>query len=135
MQIGEFAPGADDPDTTLDFNVTIVEPAPLTGDTVTAKADDTGKPIDVAAGDWLAVELESNPSTGYLWLVTANDGAVLRLLPESGFEATGDAPGAGGTQRFVFRALAPGEVELGIGLFPPGEELPEQIFDLVVTVQ
>ena len=131
VQIGEFAPGADDPDTTLDFNVTIVEPAPLTGDTVTAKADDTGKPIDVAAGDWLAVELESNPSTGYLWLVTANDGAVLRLLPESGFEATGDAPGAGGTQRFVFRALAPGEVELGIGLFPPGEELPEQIFDLV----
>lgn len=135
VQIGEFAPGADHSDTTLDFNVTIVEPAPLTGDTVTATAEDTGKTIDVAAGDWLAVELESNPSTGYLWLVTANDGAVLRLLPEGGFAATGDAPGAGGTQRFVFRALAPGEVELGISLFPPGEALPEQIFDLVVTVQ
>jgi inhibitor of cysteine peptidase len=138
VQIGEFAPGADDPDQTLDFNATIAEPAPLTGNTVTATADDAGTRIDVTAGDWLAIELESNPTTGYLWLLTANDGAVLRLLPESGFVQSPDAEGvtgAGGVQQFVFRALAPGEVELGIGLFPPGEVLPEQIYDLTVTVK
>lgn len=138
VQIGEFAPGADDPDQTLDFNATLVEPAPLTGNTVTVTADDAGKRIDVTAGDWLAIELESNPTTGYLWLLTANDGAVLRLLPESGFVQDPGAEGvtgAGGVQHFLLRALAPGEVELSIGLFPPGEELPEQIYDLTVTVK
>ena len=92
----------------------------------------------MTAGDWLSVELESNPTTGYLWTLTANDGAVLRLLPESGFEqAPGSegATGAGGVQKFVFRALTPGSVELGIGLFPPGAELPEQVFALDVTVK
>ncbi|MFO7633737.1 MAG: protease inhibitor I42 family protein [Caldilinea sp.] len=135
VQIAEFAPGADDPDKTLDFNATIIDPAPLTGATVTATAEDAGKIIQVTAGDWLAVELESNPSSGTVWILTANDGAVLRLLPESGFETSAEMPGAGGTQHFVFRALAPGEVKLGIGLFPAGEEISEQVFDLGVTVK
>jgi inhibitor of cysteine peptidase len=135
VQIGEFAPGADDPDKTLDFNATIVDPAPLTGNTVTATADDAGKAIALAAGDWLAVELESNPSTGYLWLVTANDGAVLRLLPESGYTATSDMPGAPGMQHFAFRALAPGAVALAISLFPPGDDTPEQVVEYAVAVK
>lgn len=135
VQIGEFAPGADQPDKTLDFNATIVEPAPLTGNTVAATADDSGNDVAVAAGDWLSIELESNPSTGYLWVVTANDGAVLRLLPESGFTASGDMPGAGGVQRFVFRALQPGAVKLAIGLFPPGSAEPEQAVEYAVTVE
>jgi predicted secreted protein len=135
VQIAEFAPGADQPDKTLDFNATIVEPAPLTGNTVTATADDSGNDVAVAAGDWLSIELESNPSTGYLWVVTANDGAVLRLLPESGYTGTSDMPGAPGMQHFVFRALQPGAVELAIGLFPPGGNEPEQAVEYAVTVE
>lgn len=135
VQIGEFAPGADDPDQTLDFNVTISDPAPLTGNTVTATADDSGQEITVAAGDWLDVTLESNPSTGYLWVVSANDGAVLRLLPESGFTASGELPGAGGVQRFAFRALQPGAVDFKMGLYPPGSEEAAEEFALTVTVE
>ena len=135
VQIGEFAPGADQPDQTLDFNTTIVDPAPLTGNTVTVSAADAGSSINVAAGDWLAVELDANPSTGYQWRVTANDGAVLRLLPESGFTASADAPGAPGTQRFVFRAMAPGVVSLEIGEFAPGADAPDQTMEFAVTVQ
>jgi len=135
VQIGEFAPGADQPDKTLDFNATIVDPAPLTGNIVSATADDSGKDVAVAAGDWLSIELESNPSTGYLWVVTANNGAVLRLLPESGFAAADAMPGAGGVQRFVFRALQPGAVDLAIGLIPPGGEEPEQAVEYAVTVE
>lgn len=135
VQIGEFAPGADQPDKTLDFNATIVDPAPLTGNIVSATADDSGNDVAVAAGDWLSIELESNPSTGYLWVVTANNGAVLRLLPESGFAAADAMPGAGGVQRFVFRALQPGAVALAIGLIPPGGEEPEQAVEYAVTVE
>ncbi len=135
VQIGEFAPGADQPDQTLDFNTTIVDPAPLTGNTVTVSAADAGSSINVAAGDWLAVELDANPSTGYQWRVTANDGAVLRLLPESGFTASADAPGAPGTQRFVFRAMASGAVSLEIGEFAPGADAPDQTLEFAVTVQ
>jgi inhibitor of cysteine peptidase len=135
VQLGEYAPGAEDPDKTLDFNATIVDPAPLTGNTVMATVDDVGKAIDVAAGDWFSVELESNPSTGYLWLVTANDGAVLRLLPESGYTGTSDMPGAPGMQHFAFRALTPGAVDLAIGLFPPGGDTPEQVVEYAVTVK
>lgn len=136
VQIGEFAPGADAPDRTLDFNVTIVDPTPLTGDTVTITDADAGKRIDLMAGDWLAVELESNPTTGYVWTLIANDGAVLRLLPESGFAPDAEgAVGAGGVQRFVFRALTPGAVNLEIGLFPPGGEAPEQVFAVNIMVK
>ncbi len=135
VQIGEFAPGADEAERTLDYNVTIVDPAPLTGNTVTATAGDAGAPIDVAAGDWLAVELDANPSTGYQWLVTASDGAVLRLLPESGFTASAEMPGAPGMQRFVFRALTPGTVSLQIGEFPPGAAEPDKTLEFAVTVE
>lgn len=138
VQIGEFAPGADAPDRTLDYNITIAEPAPLTGNTTTVTAADANQRIELAAGDWLAVELESNPSTGYVWTLTANNGAVLRLQPESGYtprpEAEG-AAGAGGVQRFLFRALTPGDVALEIGLFPPGEAAPEQLFAVDVVVK
>ena len=135
VQIGEFPPGAEEAERTLDYNVTIVDPAPLTGNTVTVTAADVGTAIDVAAGDWLAVELDANPSTGYQWLVTANDGAVLRLLPESGFTASAEMPGAPGTQRFVFRALTPGAVSLQIGEFPPGADAPDQTLEFAVTVE
>ena len=91
VQIGEFAPGADQPDKTLDFNVTVAEPALLTGHTVTATEVQSGQPIDLAAGDLLKVSIASNPTTGYLWSVTQNDGALLRLLPESGFTADSTA--------------------------------------------
>jgi inhibitor of cysteine peptidase len=135
VQISEFAPGAEEAARTLDYNVTIVDPTPLTGNTVTVTAADAGTAIDVTAGDWLAVELDANPSTGYQWLVTANDGAVLRLLPESGFTASADMPGAPGMQRFVFRALTPGTVALEIGEFPPGADAPGQTLEFAVTVE
>lgn len=138
VQIGEYAPGADDPDRTLDFNVTIVEPAPLNGNTITLTDADAGKRIDMTAGDVLVVELASNPSTGYAWKLTANNGAVLRLQPDSGFAeapATEGVTGASGVQRFVLRALTPGAVDLEIGLFPPGSDTPERVYTAQITVK
>lgn len=138
VQISEFAPGADEPNRTLDFNATIVDPAPLTGNTVTLTDADADKRIEMAAGDWLVVELISNPTTGYAWTLTANDGAVLRLQPDSGFiqaPAAEGATGAGGVQRFVFRALTLGVVDLEISLFPPGGDAAEEVYRTQVVVK
>ena len=138
VQIGEFAPGANDPDRTLDFNVTIVDPAPLTDNTVTLTEADADKRIEMAAGDRLVVELTSNPTTGYAWTLTANDGAVLRLQPDSGFAqapAAEGLTGAGGVQHFVFRALTPGVVDLEISLFPPGGATAETVYAAQVVVK
>jgi len=135
VQIGEFAPGADQEDKTLDFNVTVTDPAPLTGNTVTATDAESGKPLELAAGDLLKVSIAANPTTGYLWLVTANDGALLRLLPESGFTAESDLAGAPGMQDFIFRALGAGEVTLQIGEFPPGAGTPDKTLEYAVTIQ
>ena len=107
VQIAEFAPGADQPDKTLDFNATIADPAPLTGNTVTATEAESGKPIELVAGDLLKMSIAGNPTTGYAWRVTANDGVLLRLLPESGFTADSELVGAPGVQDFIFRAWAP----------------------------
>lgn len=138
VQIAEFAPGADDPDRTLDFNVTIVEPVQETGDTIILKNEDAGGRIEVTAGDRLVVELASNLGAGYVWRLTANDGGVLQLQPESGFanaSAAESEPGAGAVQRFVFRALTPGVVDLAISLFPPGDDAAVEVHRAQVVVK
>lgn len=139
VQIAEFAPGADDPDLTLDFNATIVDPAPLTGNTVEVNSADNGNNVQLTAGDWLKIALEENASTGYVWSVTANDGAVLRFVPTG--DATAEAAsedavaGAGGSRIFLLRALQPGAVDLEISLFPPGSDEAEEVFAVNVTVE
>ncbi|MBK8050254.1 MAG: protease inhibitor I42 family protein [Anaerolineales bacterium] len=135
VQLGEFAPGADDSDTTLDFNAMIVDPAPLTGNTVTLTDADAGKPVNLVAGDLLQIAIPANPSTGYQWVVTQNDGALLRLQPDSGFKPESDLEGAPGTQIFLFRSLQPGSVGLQIGEFPPGAEQADKTLEYAVTIE
>ena len=69
--------------------------------------------MQVAAGGTVVVELPGNPTTGYIWQVTANDESI--LLP-TGYEFTpdSDAIGAGGMEQFKFNAMAPGTVELAL---------------------
>jgi len=139
VQIAEFAPGADDPERTLDFNAVIVEPAPLTGNTVELTAADNGAAVELAAGDWLKIVLEENTSTGYSWTVTGNDGAVLRFVPTSDATVADELDttvvGAGGSRIFLLRVLQPGAVDLAISLFPPGGDAAEEVFAVNVVVE
>ena len=135
VQVGEFAPGAEDPDKTLDYNVTVVDPAPLTGNTAQRSDADAGQPVTLTAGDMLTIKLPAQPSTGYYWFVLDNDGAILRLQLESGFTADSDAAGAPGVQDFYFRAMSPGKVNLVIGELPPGAAEPDRTLEFDVTVE
>lgn len=71
--------------------------------------------IAVRRGELFALELPGNPSTGYQWTVTVNEGKA-RLLSEN--LVTPKTPqGAGifigaGTLRYVFMAESMGDIEI-----------------------
>ncbi len=79
------------------------------------------KPITAAAGTQFAIELESNPTTGYEWQPVFSPDRVRlvrRELSPAGRQADGEGPafGAGGAERFVFEALAAGATVIGMAL-------------------
>ena len=81
----------------------------------------TDKPIKAAAGTQFTIELESNPTTGYEWQPAFSPeqvALVRRELRPAGGQAGGEGPavGAGGTERFVFEALAAGTTAIGMAL-------------------
>lgn len=64
------------------------------------------KQVALTVGQTFVFELESNPSTGYSWIVTSSEG--LRVS-ESFEEPQGDLDGAPGKQLFLISAAEPGE--------------------------
>lgn len=94
--------------------------------------------VELAEGQVLEIVLPENPSTGYHWEVQSYDADVLEPLgsgtytPSAGSEGS---VGAGGEIELRFKALRPGETELVLGNFPPGEDKPEDtFFEVAVTV-
>jgi len=79
------------------------------------------KPVTAAAGTQFAIELESNPTTGYEWQPVFSPEKVRlvrhELSPRGRQEGReGPALGAGGTERFVFEALAAGTTTIRMAL-------------------
>ncbi len=70
---------------------------------------ETASRIEVATGDDFGIELASNPTTGYTWVMTRSPDTTLAGLMSSDFK-TDDAnlTGIGGHQQFVFRAVGRG---------------------------
>ena len=72
---------------------------------------DSGSEVSVEVGDEVEVRLESNPTTGYGWVVTAQP-EVIDLLSNDFQAPDTDLVGAGGVDVFVFQAMASGSGEL-----------------------
>ncbi len=68
---------------------------------------DSGSAVTVEVGDEFAVRLESNPTTGYGWVVAAQP-EVVDLLSDDFQAPDTDLVGAGGVEVLVFEATAPG---------------------------
>lgn len=60
----------------------------------------------------ITIELDSNPTTGYIWSWSQDGTGSLSLVDESFIEPSTPMLGAGGKQVFVFSGGAPGEVTL-----------------------
>lgn len=70
---------------------------------------DTQQPKQVAlkVGDTLAIQLESNPSTGYQW--SAKAPTNLKCTKVSYVAKAPNLPGASGIRTFVFKAMGRGK--------------------------
>jgi predicted secreted protein len=83
-----------------------------------------GVPFDLAVGKKTRIELESNPSTGYRWLVVGSPDAVVvvrdRYTPDSGSEG---GPGAGGKQSFTVTGVRPGDAEVRLDYVGPSRQV------------
>ena len=80
-------------------------------DAVSVDQTADGDTISVSAGDRFTVELESNPSTGFTWVVEKSTG--LRSIEET-WSGDSDLTGSPGISRFVFEATeaGPGRLEM-----------------------
>jgi inhibitor of cysteine peptidase len=107
------------------------------GNVVSVGMNLNGSVVQLNAGDTLEVALESNPTTGYSWQIVEIDPALLSQEGEVEFEPQSDLVGAGGTETFRFKALAPGEGALQLNYHRIWEEGvdPLEVFSITVTVK
>jgi len=101
------------------------------------EAKDNGNQIDVQKGQTITIKLEANPTTGYTWEVVESEGAILRQVGETEYEAESDLIGAGGVQTLLFEAVEAGEIELRLVYHRPWETdvEPLETFSVQVTVK
>jgi predicted secreted protein len=109
-----------------------VTPAPVP----TLQVSDVGKIIEVTAGNEFKIIVESNPSTGYHWeLVEALDTKVVDYVWRDYIANQPIMPGSGGRDAWKFKANAPGQTTITLGLYPPGDsDVNEQqlVFTIIV---
>ena len=102
--------------------------------TLTVGAAQSGASIDLRVGDTLMVALESNPSTGFDWVLIGPTAPALDPGQRT-YASSGTALGAAGTVTYRFRAAAEGTARLLIHYRRSWESLPpERTFELTVRV-
>ena len=112
-------------------------PAPPEPSRIYLSKRDDGRQLRLSVGDTLTVELKSNPTTGFRWMVP-EEGAkdVLKLNSDEFFAPGTDLCGAPGRQKLSFTAASPGETELRIVYIRPWKKdaPPAQKFTVKVVV-
>ncbi len=100
---------------------------------------DNGSTTKISTGDTLTVELEANPSTGYLWIFGAPfDPNLLVMTSESYTKPEGSKGMVGVPVKRVmtFKAIAPGSTGLKLDYRRPWErnEKPVKSFELLIQI-
>jgi inhibitor of cysteine peptidase len=81
-----------------------------------------GGDLSVQNGETFVIELESNPSTGFVWTVAQEpDAAIVTLENQSYKKADSTVIGASGTEQFSFRAAGTGTTTIGLKYARPSD--------------
>ena len=92
----------------------------------------------ITAANQAIVELEGNPTTGYVWgFRIANPDIVRDVTTDyTGAQLDDDVVGVGGTYIFTFEGVAEGETEIVFDYHRPWEEdvLPEETVRYIAVV-
>jgi inhibitor of cysteine peptidase len=93
-----------------------------------------GGSVTLARDRQLVLRLAANASTGYAWSVTQS--ANLRLVSHN-YLWPGGAPGAAGTQEYVFAPAGTGEARLALAYRRPWEAAaaPARAFTLAILIR
>ena len=89
-------------------------------------------------GGSVYVDLEANPTTGYEWEIQSpKDATVLELVSrEYTPDKSASMVGSGGTERFTWRGVAPGNATVLMHYKRPKEDkAPQQEYRLDVVVE
>jgi len=99
-------------------------------------AADQGKNFTLQMGDSLVIVLDSNPSTGYAWVVKSVDNPVLSQSGEPVFKADSNQMGAPGNTTLTFKTMSSGSQVLTLLYQRPFEKdvQPLKTFTINVTV-
>jgi len=96
---------------------------------------ESGKQIELSAGDSLVVTLDSNPSTGFSWsLAGISDGAVIEKVGNEYRAPETQLIGAGGQEIWMFKALEKGSTTIELKYSRPWETGVEPAETFIVTV-
>ena len=99
---------------------------------------DNGKTIKVKAGLLIVVELEGNPSTGYIWEAKDLDGRILQQVGEAKFKSVNPGlVGAGGTLTLTFKTLMAGKINLTLIYHRPWEKNvePQSLYNVTILIK
>ena len=98
---------------------------------------DPSVPIEVQAGERFTIELDSNATTGYSWVLgNPVDENILRLVHSDYISPKNGLSGAGGNQVWVFEALHPGTTTIVLEYKRSWEtEPPIQSADYIIHVK
>lgn len=92
----------------------------------------SGSEVGLRQGARVAISLEENPSTGFVWLV-ASDGAPVVRLESHEFVPGGQPPGSPGRHEWTFVAAQPGRAAIELGYRRPSEAAePVKRFMIIV---
>ncbi|HBA82539.1 MAG TPA: hypothetical protein DCZ95_00450 [Verrucomicrobia bacterium] len=97
---------------------------------------DNGKTLNLSVDDPVQVELEGNPTTGYLWELAPYDATVIKAIGEPDFKADSQATGAGGLFTYNFQTVADGQTVLKFVYRRPFEKdvPPIKTYELKIVV-
>ena len=96
-----------------------------------------GSLVALIVGDLVRVQLDGNPTTGYIWEPDQLDTSLLQLTAQPAFAQRTDLPGGGGTYTFTFKALQAGTGHLRLIYHRTFEKgvAPQRVFDVTVDIQ
>jgi predicted secreted protein len=114
LELAYFGPGTNPGAPAKTYHLTVIVQH---SGMVTVTESDNNREVNVPAGDILVVRLSSNPTTGYGWQVTRNDGQLLKAAGKPKFQGSSSGRmGAGGQQVFRFKAPDYGGIDAVLGL-------------------
>lgn len=99
---------------------------------------DSGRTLSLKPGDTFRITLQSNPTTGFSWIETAEPAPDVICLTEKRFvsaQKQKDFVGVPGRTEFIYKAVGPGETEIRLNYKRSWETVaPNKTFILKIIV-